>query len=590
MAGGGDLKKPFFALILIAICFGAFWQGRQQQEAASALTEEKLKTRVAYLQATIDALQRERSKDFRRLGALEASLGRVLQKKADVLPEELREAAAEEEKKVDDLSPSPLSSSSSSSSSSAAPELSSPPTSPQKTTEAPPVPKETSTPPPKRFGVETREAMRARKMKAEKARKEAEVAALKAEVASDLARQERRGYDFNRRLRTLHVPTKTIAVSASDLYSSPRFTSGLREMFAEKSAKLVVCTIEKVASSELKKLLHRMNGDPKWREEPWFKGGIPKLKFEKSVAVGAEMMNSPQWAKLVFLRHPYERLVSCYKDKFGRDNRLYSVKMTGNRSTHMLTFPEFVDLITAPGSPHQNQHWRPQNTFCGLNKYLPLFNFVGQFEKLQEHAKIYLQATDTWEVFGVRSTKQACNSSTMTILTQIALICIVGCTMRTFCLHRMVSFTAPDVDICSLPGIPKQLFINESRRAAGGPTTTALCSSATSPCTARARAPSRRASSASTGRRRSRATTTSCRPGRTSGKRPSSTTERTSKCSRPSPRRPSTTRATLRTSPRRSPRGRRGSPGPRRYCPTAPCDRGGAALVFVVDDGGADSG
>ena len=79
MAGGGDLKKPFFALILIAICFGAFWQGRQQQEAASALTEEKLKTRVAYLQATIDALQRERSKDFRRLGALVASLGRVLQ-------------------------------------------------------------------------------------------------------------------------------------------------------------------------------------------------------------------------------------------------------------------------------------------------------------------------------------------------------------------------------------------------------------------------------------------------------------------------------------------------------------------------------
>ena len=112
------------------------------------------------------------------------------------------------------------------------------------------------------------------------------------------------------------------------------------------------------------------------------------------------MMNSPAWTKMTFLRHPYERLVSCFKDKFGRDNRLYSVKMTGNRSTHMLSFSEFVDLISAPGSPHQNQHWRPQSMFCGFEKFMPLYNFVGSFSHLQEHAKIFLQGTDIWDTFG----------------------------------------------------------------------------------------------------------------------------------------------------------------------------------------------
>lgn len=95
------------------------------------------------------------------------------------------------------------------------------------------------------------------------------------------------------------------------------------------------------------------------------------------------MMNVADWTKIIYLRHPFERLVSCYKDKFGRDNKLYSVKMTGNKSTEILSFETFVNLISEKGSIHQNQHWRPQHTFCGLKKFLSLFNFVGNFEHLE---------------------------------------------------------------------------------------------------------------------------------------------------------------------------------------------------------------
>jgi hypothetical protein len=100
-------------------------------------------------------------------------------------------------------------------------------------------------------------------------------------------------------------------------------------------------------------------------------------------------MNQPEWTKAVFLRHPFERLVSCYKDKFGRENRLYSVKMSGNKSTHILSFEEFVRLIAVPGSEHQNAHWRPQSRFCGLKKYKSKYNFIGNFEKLSSHVEVH---------------------------------------------------------------------------------------------------------------------------------------------------------------------------------------------------------
>jgi hypothetical protein len=99
-------------------------------------------------------------------------------------------------------------------------------------------------------------------------------------------------------------------------------------------------------------------------------------------------MNRPEWTKAVFLRHPFERLVSCYKDKFRRKNRYYSVKMTGNMSTHILSFAEFVHLITAPESNFQNVHWRPQSRFCGLAKYKSKYNFIGNFEKLSSHMEV----------------------------------------------------------------------------------------------------------------------------------------------------------------------------------------------------------
>jgi len=263
---------------------------------------------------------------------------------------------------------------------------------------------------------ETREERQAR-MKAERdAAKAVKLAELQADADRHTAAARARGLDLELRRRRLHVPGgATIRALDEDLYGGRKGEGRLGDMNINEWARVAVCGIEKVASSELKKLLYRVQGDANWSEEPWFKPGLPSLKKwweEKKAAaprstkaelledVSETMVNDAGWTKAVYLRHPFERLVSCYKDKFGRGDRRYSVMMTGNKSTHILTFPEFVHLIATPGSPHQNQHWRPQSTFCGLKKFISRFNFVGNFEHLQAHARILLEGTDLWESYG----------------------------------------------------------------------------------------------------------------------------------------------------------------------------------------------
>mmetsp|Transcript_40168 Transcript_40168/g.51752 ORF Transcript_40168/g.51752 Transcript_40168/m.51752 type:complete len:514 (-) Transcript_40168:279-1820(-) len=225
---------------------------------------------------------------------------------------------------------------------------------------------------------------------------------LKEEVDETNRLAKLRGLDFTIRKKLLPQPygDLKIPISSTDVYQAPRREGSLRDMYIDDWSQIAVCTIEKVASSELKKLLHRMNGDPNWRDEPWFKGGILKFKDQTDYKKIEKLMHNAVWTKMIFLRHPFERLVSCYKDKFGRGNKLYSVRMTGNRSTEMLSFETFVEMISAPNSEHQNQHWRPQHLFCGIKKYLKLFNFVGNFEKLEEHAQLFLKGTDLWHSYG----------------------------------------------------------------------------------------------------------------------------------------------------------------------------------------------
>ena len=93
-----------------------------------------------------------------------------------------------------------------------------------------------------------------------------------------------------------------------------------------------------------------------------------------------------EYAKFMFVRHPMERLVSAYRDKFVNNNRsqekwffsrygrkiIKRYRANATRESfakgHDVTFAEFVQyVIDLPRSNHHimfDNHWRPMHDLC----------------------------------------------------------------------------------------------------------------------------------------------------------------------------------------------------------------------------------
>ena len=96
-----------------------------------------------------------------------------------------------------------------------------------------------------------------------------------------------------------------------------------------------------MASSEWKKLFLRLQDDGDWRAEPWWKMRNLTTLYKVGMRRATEILTDPTWTKGVLFRDPFQRLLSCYHDKFtnGTDRSLkYSVKV-GRRVPIRCNFP-----------------------------------------------------------------------------------------------------------------------------------------------------------------------------------------------------------------------------------------------------------
>mmetsp|Transcript_29931 Transcript_29931/g.96579 ORF Transcript_29931/g.96579 Transcript_29931/m.96579 type:complete len:365 (-) Transcript_29931:41-1135(-) len=215
-----------------------------------------------------------------------------------------------------------------------------------------------------------------------------------------------------------------VVVTSSTNYSLPSLPRSLRyteyelkyashHLYVNLEHKLVYCAIPKVACTEFSRLFFRLKGQNRdrgaWLSNPHFRRDKPLLK-DLGVDEATRIMNDPSFFKFVFFRDPVERLLSAWVDKFVKGEMYrgtYAVKFYHRPN---LTFSEFVDVVAAPPSkkrsdyaglgPYSNAHWRPQRFMCSLDKFLPLYNFVGSFGQLQRHAEDLLRATGLWDDYG----------------------------------------------------------------------------------------------------------------------------------------------------------------------------------------------
>ena len=166
----------------------------------------------------------------------------------------------------------------------------------------------------------------------------------------------------------------------------------LGHIFVTKTPQLLYCMVPKVASRQWRSLLARLN---RTRLQPQHNPTEVKYFFSR-------------YYKFMFVREPFERLLSAYKDKFVnpvrpsayRNYQSYRRKIVANfrrnatqealSAAENPTFPEFIEYILKQGV-HEglDQHW---NLYEGQCRPCSVgYNFIGRYEFLIQDANYVLR-------------------------------------------------------------------------------------------------------------------------------------------------------------------------------------------------------
>ena len=164
-------------------------------------------------------------------------------------------------------------------------------------------------------------------------------------------------------------------------------------------------------SSNWKRVLLTVNGDldntTLMKNSEIHQHPLPRLF--KQVGEGKIEFMLRHYFKFIFVRHPFVRLVSAYRNKLD-DNNSWFEKTYGSmilrytrrnltekqyRQGKGVTFTEFVHWILDKNV--FNQHWAPITTLC--HPCVVPYNFVGKMETFDDDVKYMLGVLGTKMVF-----------------------------------------------------------------------------------------------------------------------------------------------------------------------------------------------
>lgn len=159
------------------------------------------------------------------------------------------------------------------------------------------------------------------------------------------------------------------------------------EFYIFDDLQLVYLSFAKVASSSIKatfaekyglewhhwKELHRFK---LWEQEP--QKNKPKMRH------GLLTERENNYFKFVFVRNPFDRLVSCYHNKILDENYFAERYPFYDRYPlkHKISFEEFVEIVTTIPDDLADEHIKPQSSYLNDPNMNILFDFVGRFENL----------------------------------------------------------------------------------------------------------------------------------------------------------------------------------------------------------------
>ncbi|OQR75268.1 carbohydrate sulfotransferase 11-like [Tropilaelaps mercedesae] len=171
-------------------------------------------------------------------------------------------------------------------------------------------------------------------------------------------------------------------------------------LLVDFSHKFMFCFVQKVASTSIKALF--LNDTPTTDQLP--RENVTKLHRIANEAiprVGPQFFPKKrlqEFYKAIFVRHPFERLVSVYEDKVGRepdDAAFFYATYFRNFArrkniTGTLSFTDFVDYLIETPWAEYDEHWMPYFHRCEV--CLVGYDFIGKLETAEEDFNAMLGA------------------------------------------------------------------------------------------------------------------------------------------------------------------------------------------------------
>jgi len=165
---------------------------------------------------------------------------------------------------------------------------------------------------------------------------------------------------------------------------------------------IILWVIPKVGSTILKRFVARIYNYNNWRHG-WFHGPSTnhfKRLYQYNASKVTDMMTSRKWVKIIFLRDPYKRLKSAYKDKnkqkgpkFTKTNKTYIETVCGYRPEN---FTVFVKMIN---NGCKDPHWDPQMHLID-KKWLKHITFWGRLDHFCKDFKRITLKLHLWNMYG----------------------------------------------------------------------------------------------------------------------------------------------------------------------------------------------
>lgn len=185
----------------------------------------------------------------------------------------------------------------------------------------------------------------------------------------------------------------------------------LKHLVVDEDHELIYCYVPKVACTNWKRLMMVLTGRGKYSDPM----EIPAS--EAHVAANLKTLNQysipeinhrlKSYLKFLFVREPFERLVSAYRNKFTQKyntsfHKRYGTKIIRRqrrnatqealRRGHDVRFEEFVAYLIDPHTQREepfNEHWQTVHSLC--HPCHIRYDLVGKYETLEEDSNYVLQ-------------------------------------------------------------------------------------------------------------------------------------------------------------------------------------------------------